>query len=386
MIRKKNVLLVTFHDWESNRLAGFHFIAKSFLLKGYNVGFCSHKRPLLHAVFNINKIHNIKNWIKLFFGKRYLVEDNEVLNFTGLDLTIPNKISAFLNLNSFLQVISDKLLVLRCKKLFPDPQFIIIESGSSILSYKWFKKKYKDAAFIYRPSDPCIGGRFNNMILEREKALYFESDIVLLVNKESLELYNKFSFENKNGNVIILPNAIDLKIFHAKYDCPQELKKEPSICYVGGHPPDFRLIFKLALAEPELNILIICPERLTANHALQLLEHDNISYIEGVSPRNVPKFLSNASIIMIPYQDEWKKKPLGMHGKIMQAMACKKPIVCKNVSKDLTNFGIRVCHNDDEFISSVQKIIAEKDFNVDYNYRPNDWDNFCLKVQKILDL
>ena len=55
MKNNKNVLLITFHDWKSNRLAGFHFIAKSFLIKGYDVGFYLIK-DLLHAIFNVNKI------------------------------------------------------------------------------------------------------------------------------------------------------------------------------------------------------------------------------------------------------------------------------------------------------------------------------------------
>ena len=43
MKNKKSVLLVTFHDWKSNRLAGFHYIAKSFLIKGYDVVFAPTK-------------------------------------------------------------------------------------------------------------------------------------------------------------------------------------------------------------------------------------------------------------------------------------------------------------------------------------------------------
>ena len=160
MKNNKNVLLITFHDWKSNRLAGFSFHSEIFFIKGYDVGFCSHKRPILHAIFNVNKIHNIKNWAKLFFTKSYQVENGNLLNFTGLDFTVPKKISRLIggSFNQLLQTIADLSLAVRCKKFFPNPAFIVIESGSSVFSYKWLKRKYKRTPFIYRPSDPCIGG------------------------------------------------------------------------------------------------------------------------------------------------------------------------------------------------------------------------------------
>ena len=388
MRNKKNVLLITFHDWKSNRLAGFHFIAKSFLIKGYDVGFCSHKRPILHAIFNVNKIHNIKNWAKLFFSKVYQVKNGNLRNFTGLDFTTPKKISVLLgdNLNNFLQTLSDLSLAVRCKIFFPNPSFIIIESGSSVFSYRWLRKIYKGVPFIYRPSDPCVGAAHNKRLIEREKELFLNADLVLLVNEESQKLYDEWSFYNKKENVKILPNAIDLSLFQSEHPCPKELINKTSICYVGGHPPDLNLIYELADKVPKLNIVVICPERLLKSEALKILDYKNISYIEGVCPDEVPKFIYNSTIIMIPYKDAWKKKPLGMHGKIMQAMACKKPLVCKNLDPDLSVYGIHIAKDNNDFISIVQRILKDKIFEVDYKFKLYDWDEFCEKLAKILKL
>ena len=127
------------------------------------------------------------------------------------------------------------------------------------------------------------------------------------------------------------------------------------------------------------------PERLLKS-GLKILNYSNITYIEGVSPEQVPKFLCNSTIIMIPYKDAWKNKPIGMHGKIMQAMACKKPLVCKNLDFNLSRYGIHIAKNDDDFIFKVQCILKEKVFEVNYEFEFYGWDEFCEEFAKILRL
>ena len=219
-----------------------------------------------------------------------------------------------------------------------------------------------------------------------EKELYSNADLVLLVNQESQKLYNEHSFYNKKENVRILPNAIDLSLFQLKHPCPKVLKDKRSICYVGGHPPDLELIYKLAQKITSLNIVVICPERLLKNDVRKVLNYSNISYIEGVPPEEVPKYLCNSTIIMIPYKEAWKKKPLGMHGKIMQAMACKKPLVCKNLDPKLSKYGIHIANDDNDFISIVQAILDDQLSEVEYEFEFYDWDEFCEELSKFLVL
>ena len=157
-------------------------------------------------------------------------------------------------------------------------------------------KIYKGVPFIYRPSDPCVGGAYNKRLIEREKELFLNADLILLVNEESQKLYNEWSFYNKKENVKILPNAINLSLFQSEHPCPKELINKTSICYVGGHPPDLNLICELADKVPKLNVVVICPERLLKSEALKILDYKNISYIEGVCPEEVPKFLYHSTI------------------------------------------------------------------------------------------
>ena len=389
MNKSKNALIITFHDWKSNRLAGFHHLAKSLLISGYDVGFCSHKRPVIHSIFNRSDILNLKNWKRLFLGVEYIEYNHSLLNFTGLDITLPNKVSRLFgrfNLNIILQEISDFFLTLRCKKLFPNPNLIIIESGSSVFSYKWLKQIYKNKTFIYRPSDPCIGGQIDRILLHREKQLYSEANMVLLVNDESRELYRKFGFVAEESRLKILPNAIDLSSFSKDYNCPSALKNQPSITYIGGHPPDLNLICKIAAAQPHLKVLVVCPERLSKSDFRLISNYSNINYIEGLTPNEVPRYLLHSTIIMIPYKASFKSKPLGMHGKIMQAAVCKKPIVCKNIEADLSKFGLFVARDDTHFLSYVDYLLKNKIKVIDYDINIQSWDNFCKAFANILNL
>ena len=389
MGKKQNALLITFHNWESQRLAGFHFIAKSFLNNGYDVGFCSYKRPLISAVFNRSNIHNIKSWFRLFKGKKYKEAGNSLFNFCGLDLTLPNRLSKILfkwEFNKYIQNFSDYLIVKKCLKLYPNPKFIVIESGTAIYSYKFVRKFYPQATIIYRPSDPCVGGKNGDQFLDLEKLIFAGADKVLLVNKESENLYKKYSFDISRPNLEILPNAIDVESFKKNYKIPDILKKAPTITYLGGHPPNLELIFKTADKIKSANFLIICPERINKPELNKISKISNLDYIEGVLPTEVPKYIKNSTIIMIPYKEEYKNKPLGMHGKIIQAIACKKPIVCKNIDESLKKFGVLIAQTDEDFISILRDLINKKVVYVEYEYKLRDWADFCEDFSNHLKL
>ena len=89
---------------------------------------------------------------------------------------------------------------------------------------------------------------------------------------------------------------------------------------------------------------------------------------------------------MIPYKEEYKNKPLGMHGKIIQAIACKKPIVCKNIDESLKKFGVLIAQTDEDFISILRDLIDKKVVYVEYEYKLRDWADFCEDFSNHLKL
>lgn len=388
-MKNNKVVIVSFHDWKSKRRAGFHHIGKAFLERGYKVYFVSHSRPLYAALFKKNSVHNFKNWWALMRGKVFNDKKGYLLNITGLNLSLPGPLRRMVGgelLNYIMQHISDCFLARKCFRICDDPQYVVIESGSSVFAYRWLKHVYTKAIFIYRPSDPCIGGSINKFLYYREKELVESADFIFLVNEEAERLYQKEGFDLSSAKTYILSNGIDVAAFDNPSDCPPILLKKPCITYVGGHPPDFNLIIKLARYFDNVNFIIICPEKLSSKDAAAVKTMENLYYIEGVFPETVPSYLNHSNVIIIPYKKAWAKKPLGMHGKILQAMACKKPIVCKNVDISLRDNGIYVAEDDEAFIGYVSQVIESEIKEVNYNYDFFDWKDFRKQFLKQLSI
>ncbi|PQJ28059.1 glycosyltransferase [Rubritalea profundi] len=376
---RESVLIVSFHDWKSKRLAGFHKIGESLLEAGYDVGFAAHSRPLYAAFLNKDEINCFKNWKALMGGKHFKWMENELVNFTALNIEIPGFLRKGLmaKFNMKMKLLSNVLLAKKCKRMFPAPKCVIIESGTSVCAFSALKKRYPNTPFIYRPSDPCIGAlRKDPFLIAAERKIVQLADKVLLVNELGRELYMKNGYDLDTSRTFILPNGIDIESFREKCQCPKELLSKPSACYLGGHVPNWRAIFALAELDNDLNVVVICPEKLTAELTVTVNNYSNITYIEGVDPERVPEYITNTEVVMIPYPDGWSERPLGMHGKVMQAMCANKPIVGLNLDVSLREEGVYVTDSVERFAQAVCELKDSEPVQYAYDFSERDWAHF----------
>jgi len=384
-----SVLVVSFHDWKSKRLAGFHKIGEALLEADYDVYFASHYRPLALSLFNKDEINCFRNWRALMKGISFTSEAASLLNFTGLNLALPGPLrrGPLKKLNHWLLDWSNRLLASKCRRLCPSPRCIVIESGGSITAYPALKKAYPGVRFIYRPSDPCVGSlTATDSLLAAERLLVREADAVCLVNEEGRRMYQANGYEMDVSKTYILPNGIDVEAFGAHYETPEVLAVEESVCYVGGHPPDWRPILALADKRPDLRIVIVCPEKVPAAIAREVEARPELIYIEGLSPEQVPAYVSNATVMIIPYPDGWGARPLGMHGKIMQAMYAKKPIVAMNLDPEVRKEGVYVEETVEAFVERVLMLrgAGSKEYSFDFTTR--DWSTFKQRFLEFSEL
>ena len=373
------VLVVSFHDWKSKRLAGFHKIGEALLESGYDVYFASHYRPVAVALFNKDEINCFRNWRALMKGLVTTIGIARLVNFTALNLALPGPLrrGPLTRVNEWVLDWSNQLLAKKCRRLCSSPKCIVIESGGSITAYPALKKVYPDVRFIYRPSDPSIGSlNAPEALLETERRLVREADAVCLVNEEGRRLYQENGYELDASKTYLLPNGIDMAAFRAKYEVPEDLAVAESVCYVGGHPPDWRPIFALADKRPDLRIVIVCPEALSPAIAKDVAARSELIYIEGLSPEQVPAYVTNTTVIIIPYPDGWGARPLGMHGKVMQAMYAKKPIVATNLDPSLRSEGIYIESTPESFAERVISFLAGSVPEYKFDFSDKDWSTF----------
>ena len=377
--RAASVLVISFHDWKSKRQAGFHKIGESLLEKGYDVYFVSHYRPLFLALFNKDEVNSFRNWRALMGGIITNSAGQRLINFTALNLALPGPLRRGIlkRVNGWLQGRANHLLAKKCHQLCPSPECIVIESGSSLTAYPWLKKAYPGVRFVYRPSDPSIGGLNPcEALLAIERQIVLEADTVCLVNHESRQMYLNNGYNLDDQKTFILPNGIDMESFGSEYEAPKELAVAQSVCYVGGHPPDWSPILALADKRPDLRIVIVCPERLKAKLIAEIAARPELIYIEGLLPEQVPAYVTNASVMIIPYPDGWANRPLGMHGKVMQAMYARKPIVATNLDPALRAEGIYIEACPESFSKRVINLLSAPLPEYQFDFSDRDWSTF----------
>lgn len=384
----KNALIVSFHDWKSKRYAGFHNIGRALLDVGCDVAFLSNDRPVFKAFGRRHGVHTPRNWSALMRGIEYPAASAKLTNFTYLNLRLPGPIARRVGgwINRQLKCISDWQLAKKVRRCCPEPDFIIIESGGSVFSYPILKRVYPERPFVYRPSDPCIGSISPTpALIQIERRLVKEAAAVLLVNPEGQALYGREGYELSDDRTFILPNGIDLDAFRRPHPCPRALRNKPSVCYVGGHPPYWDAILALADANNGVNVVVVCPESLPAVTRKEVSLRENIIYIEGITPDDVPAYIFNANVVMIPYMPGWGDRPLGMHGKVMQAICAKKPIVAMHMDKSLREEGVFVEDTISGFVHRVLSLLDAGCISYAYDLSDRSWEKFRDRFIEIVN-
>ncbi|NLI35632.1 MAG: glycosyltransferase family 4 protein [Bacteroidales bacterium] len=389
---KKTALLITYHNWKGKRQGGFHKFAEAFCRSGYDVGFLSFPRPW-YGILKNTELHNAKVLWNLICGEQYKIDNSRLVNFTVPTFGIPGPIRKYVSnkmcMHFDLMSLPDITTV--CRYRFPNVDVMMYESTIGIMLYNELRKIYPQSMIIYRPSDPLVADHNNtNILLEEEKYLMKNADIVFLVDDYHRIIYNKSGIIFGN-NMYILPNGIDVESYSKKYYKRKENKIDDNVLYLGAQVPDWRLLIHLAKALPSCTIKIVCPERPKRKTAMELSLLKNIIYIDGVMPDQVPELVMSCNVFVVPYQNsDMRIRNLGLTAKLLQAIAARKPIVAKNVNPALKKYGIQICGSENEFIARVRDSMNCKEVSYSINIDKYDWNKiqneFIGTINKISNM
>jgi hypothetical protein len=390
MFSKRNkIVFLTFHNWDTKRQGGFHKFAEIACNKNYETIFFSFARPY-YIFFKKDERLNKAVLLKLIKGVWYDVNGNKLLNITLPTFSFPGPLRKLINpkISIFFETLSLISFKKFSKKYFNQTNFFVFESNESIYLLDKVKRHFPKSKIIYRPSDPMIAT--NNVHLKAaEIKILKAADIVFIVNKEGVELYRSKvdNFDNE-VNFKILSNGIDIEAYRLEYQIPEELKRKNTALYVGARDPDWQLIIDSAIRCAEINFVIVSPNIPSPNFYQQINKIENIVYVPGIRPENVPAWITNASVIIVPNpRDRFKDKPWGITAKYYQAMAAKKPIVSFHDTSELELFTIPVTLSNEEFVSEVKKALKIKEVDYSFDLKNKSWDNICTlffdEIEKI---
>lgn len=378
----KKITFLTGHNWKSNRLGGFHKFAQEALNQNIEVVFFSFPRPY-YSYFQHQELYNKKIIKSLQKGIIYEQNGTRLSNITISTLKLPNFFNKFLPdsvMNAF-ERFSFSSFNRFAKKWFSGTDVFVFESCDGMIFLKKLKKLFPSAKFVYRPSDPLMFDGCLSRYQKNETQMILGADLNIIVNNEGLNLYKrKIPDFEKNTKFTLLSNGVDIESYKKEYPKPELLQKTNTILYVGAWGVEWPLLFESANQNKDFNYIVVCPNYPEENILSQIKNYKNLFYVPGITPDEVPSWITNCSVVMVPYvTDFYKNRPLGITAKYYQAMAAQKPIVAYCDTPKLKEEGIAVTYTYPDFIKECQNAIKIGKKEYSFDLKDREWSKITSK-------
>lgn len=383
----KKIVYITTHNWDTKRQGGFHKFAEATANAGFETVFFSFPRPY-YGYFMKREQLNPTVIKALTKGINYNLYDNNqkkisLLNITFPTFRLPDSVGRLLPdfIMNFMLKKSFRTFKCFAKKFLTDTDYFVFESCEGVAFIDKLKKLFPNAKMIYRPSDPMVYSSIPQRVKKLEQHMLYTADLSIIVNQEGVEAYRSSVPDfDKKVNYTVLSNGIDLESYKKSYPIPKTLEKPNTILYVGAWEVEWNLLFEAANKLPESNFIVVCPNYPSTKILEQVKQISNLEYVPGIKPSEVPAWITNCSVVMVPYlTDFYKDRPLGITAKYYQAMAAGKPIVAYCDTPKLSEVGISVTYKYEDFIKEIEKAILKKYQQYQFDLQGRDWNDICKR-------
>ncbi|MCR5290528.1 MAG: hypothetical protein K6E51_11085 [Treponema sp.] len=374
----KKITFLTGHNWQSHRLGGFHKFAEAACNVGIEVVFFSFPRPY-YSYFMHQELYNKHSVKALQKGITYDVGKSKLHNVTLATMKLPNSVNKILSdsMMNTLERFSFTSFSSFAKKWLDGTDVFVFESCDGMIFIDQLKKRYPQAKMVYRPSDPLMYDGALSRYVTNEEHMMHVADLNIIVNQEGLDLYRrKIPDFEQHIRYTLLSNGVDIESYEKNYPIPNLLQKPNTILYVGAWEVEWDLLFKAAKADLEYHYIVVCPNYPSEQIQQKIKEYTNLSYVPGIAPSEVPAWITNCSVVMVPYvTDFYKNRPLGITAKYYQAMAAHKPIVAYCDTPKLVDVGVCVSYTYEDFIAGVRAAIKQKTCTYHFDLADRRWDH-----------
>lgn len=383
----RKITFLTMHSWKSNRSGGFHKFAEASCARGIETVFFSFSRPY-YGRFMHTELFNRAAIDSLSKGITYTVHGTPLHNVTLPTLKLPNACNRLLG-NAAMNALARFSLTpfgMFCRRWLDGTDVFVFESADGIVLFDKLKKRYPDARFVYRPSDPLMYDGALSRYVQNELHIMRCADMNIIVNEEGLSLYRRKIPDFETAvHYTMLSNGVDIASYERSYPVPEPLQKPNTVLYVGAWDVDWPLLFSAARECPSFQYIVVCPNYPPESVLREVSTVPNLLYVPGIPPEDVPAWITNCSVVMVPYvTDFYRNRPLGITAKYYQAMAAKKPIVAYSDTPKLSEAGICVTYTKADFISAVQKAMTEHEHEYSFDLAGRSWETIERRFMEII--
>lgn len=227
-------------------------------------------------------------------------------------------------------------------------------------------------------------------IRARHEALIRRADLVICTHPSLAEEARRL-----NANVHLVPNAVDLHLFHRARTVPampEDLAAvpRPRVGYVGvlNDKIDIALLRSLIERLPHIHLVLVGPEALRHHRdERQLLDHPRIHAFGFRDPRELPFYMKGLDVALMPYRlNPWTARidPL----KLYEYFALGLPVVSTPIPavdrvRDLLYVGAG-----EDFATAVEVALVEEDENLRLRREAfaeaNTWEMRVMQIERLL--
>lgn len=350
MVKNQNIICISSIDWDFI-WQGHQEIMFRFAKNGNRVLFIENTGARAPGIRDALRIKNrIKNWSKGISGIRQIEENLYI--FSPILLPFPYlRIATWINQRLILSVLKRWFRVMD----FVDP--IIWVFLPTPLTLSIIDNLFSKITVYYCIDNFRVSSASAKKIKDSEIKLLERADLVFVTSRE---LYS-YCF-NYNDKVHFFPFAVNFKKFEetrlSNLPIPDGLRgiKRPIVGYIGGVHKwvDLNLVKKAAQVYPQYSFVFIGPIQTDISF---LSELRNIHFLHQVGHKEIPNFIKNLDVCIIPYLiTDYTNNVYPT--KLNEYLAMGKPIVSTGLP-EVINFNIEndnvvsIGNNREEFINCI---------------------------------
>lgn len=201
---------------------------------------------------------------------------------------------------------------------------------------------------------------YRKLMKSTEEKILSDSNLVFTTSDYLADVIR----EHPGRNAIVVENGVDFELFrNDAFTMHEDLLKDiprPRLGFIGGMKEkiDFPLLSKLAVSKPNWQIVLIGPAPSLTKEFKELLTHQNVHWLGGVAPNEVPKYMKCLDVGLLPYREiEYNKAvfPLKLYEYMASGLAivgCGLPSTCKYQEDNI------YLHTDaNGFIEACEKVL-----------------------------